>query len=108
MAGKEFISQEIPFVVSRNHLVEVALNEALGGDLSAFQRLKERLAGPYSPKVGDQAFQSMPQGFDTTCQTSCGTSHRAFHRYGIPVSIQVPIEKISSRRTSVCRSMVLG
>ena len=62
-----------PLVISRNHLVESALENAIKGNKSQFNELLNLISKPYNYKSPHKIFQSIPSGFDDCYKTFCGT-----------------------------------
>jgi len=62
-----------PLVISRNHLVESALENAIKGNKSQFNELLNLISKPYNYKSNHDNFQTMPAGFDDCYKTFCGT-----------------------------------
>jgi len=62
-----------PSVIPRNHLVEEALNSAVVGNTDGFNALLEQLKQPYKRDKVLLANQEVPDGFDQSYQTFCGT-----------------------------------
>ena len=61
-----------PSVIPRNHLVEDALGKAIKNDLSDYKKLLNLIHKPYDYST-DLKFQSVPDGYDKTYKTFCGT-----------------------------------
>ena len=61
-----------PSVIPRNHLVENALEKAIKNDLSDYKKLLNLIHKPYDYSA-DLKFQSVPDGYDKTYKTFCGT-----------------------------------
>ena len=61
-----------PSVIPRNHLVENALGKAIKNDLSDYKKLLNLIHKPYDYST-DLKFQSVPDGYDKTYKTFCGT-----------------------------------
>jgi len=62
-----------PLVISRNHLVESALENAIKGNKSQFNELLNLISKPYNYKSNHNKFQTIPAGFDDCYKTFCGT-----------------------------------
>lgn len=62
-----------PAVIPRNHLVEEALENAEGGDLSYMNTLLETLKNPYAEEGKEEKLTSPPAPTNTGYQTYCGT-----------------------------------
>lgn len=68
------LSEANPSIIPRNHLVEEALDSAANNyDFSLFHSLHKRLKHPYATKINEEELQSVPDGFDQSYQTFCGT-----------------------------------
>lgn len=63
-----------PAFIPRNHLVEEAIEAAVGrGDLAPFERLVDVLARPYDERPEDQELSLPPRPEQIVAQTFCGT-----------------------------------
>jgi uncharacterized protein YdiU (UPF0061 family) len=62
-----------PVVIPRNHLVESALEDAIQGNKSQFNKLINLISKPYNYKHHHKNFQTIPSGFDDCYKTFCGT-----------------------------------
>ena len=62
-----------PLVIPRNHLVELALENAIQGDMSQFNELLNLISKPNDYKSNHDKFQTIPAGFDDCYKTFCGT-----------------------------------
>lgn len=63
-----------PIYVPRNHLVDEALNAALGGDLAPFDRLMEVLRDPFTEQPNGSLYaEPAPPAFTAGFVTYCGT-----------------------------------
>ncbi len=62
-----------PKVIPRNHWVENALETAAQGDMESFNELLGILSKPYQDHPDELQFQQVPEDFDTSYQTFCGT-----------------------------------
>ena len=69
----ELMDKSNPKVIPRNHWVENVLQTAVEGDLTPFNELLEVLSKPYEQHPGELKFQQIPEDFDETYQTFCGT-----------------------------------
>ena len=66
----ELMLQNNPVIIPRNHLVEEVLNFAVQGSMEPLLDFLEKLATPYSDTL---ALQGVPEDFDASYQTFCGT-----------------------------------
>lgn len=72
-ARRRMIRQN-PVFIPRNHLVEEALDAAtIHHDMSPFNQLLGQLTHPYRESFRAGDFQEVPEGYDRTYQTFCGT-----------------------------------
>tara|TARA_B100000315_G_C14015995_1_gene336685 strand:- start:45 stop:482 length:438 start_codon:yes stop_codon:yes gene_type:complete len=62
-----------PLVIPRNNLVESALENAIEGDMSQFNKLLNLISKPYDYQSKHKNFQYIPEGFDDRYKTFCGT-----------------------------------
>ena len=62
-----------PLVIPRNHLVELALENAIQGNVSQFNELLNLISKPNDYKSNHDKFQTIPEGFDDCYKTFCGT-----------------------------------
>jgi uncharacterized protein YdiU (UPF0061 family) len=62
-----------PLYIPRNHLVEEALAEAVGGDLRPFQRFLDVLARPYDERPGLEPYAEPAPAAFGPYRTFCGT-----------------------------------
>ncbi len=62
-----------PAYIPRNHQIELAITEAVSGDLSRFHRLCDVLTRPYSNQPGQEDLQAPPTEQELVRQTFCGT-----------------------------------
>jgi uncharacterized protein YdiU (UPF0061 family) len=68
------MDQANPAVIPRNHLVEAALDAAIGGDPGPFEALLEAIAAPWAETPGREAFAlPPPAAFTQGYRTFCGT-----------------------------------
>jgi uncharacterized protein YdiU (UPF0061 family) len=72
-AARHVMSLQNPAFIPRNHLVEKALEEAVGGDLGTFTNLLARLSRPYEKMAEDDLQATVPVGYDGVYRTFCGT-----------------------------------
>ncbi len=62
-----------PIYIPRNHLVESALEKAVNGNKQEFDKLLSLMYKTYNYDAKHDGFQTIPDGFDETYQTFCGT-----------------------------------
>jgi uncharacterized protein YdiU (UPF0061 family) len=62
-----------PAIIPRNHRVEAAIQAALIGDFSPFERLHAALAKPYDPAPGTEDLRAAPAPAEAVRMTFCGT-----------------------------------
>ena len=62
-----------PAVIPRNHLVEAAIEAAVGGDLTPFEDLLAVLQRPYEDRPDDDRHAARPEPTGRAYQTFCGT-----------------------------------
>ncbi len=62
-----------PLFIPRNHLVEAALENATQGDKSKYNELLNSISKPYDYTSNNTNFQTVPDGFDESYKTYCGT-----------------------------------
>ena len=73
-ASKRVMEAHNPVIIPRNHLVEIALNQATDGDLTLFHSLCTQLKTPYTRSGKTENFLQAPNDdFETNYQTFCGT-----------------------------------
>tara|TARA_B100001123_G_scaffold415154_1_gene515383 strand:- start:200 stop:1645 length:1446 start_codon:yes stop_codon:yes gene_type:complete len=61
-----------PLIIPRNHLVESALEDSLNQNFDQFDDLLDLVSTPYNYK-SNYSFQNVPEGFDDSYKTFCGT-----------------------------------
>ena len=61
-----------PLIIPRNHLVELALENSINGDFNQFNNLLDLVSNPYNYSSNNN-FQTVPNGFDDSYKTFCGT-----------------------------------
>lgn len=72
--ARKTMSRQNPMVIPRNHMVEKALDDAVNGNLEAFEMLLSVISSPYQLKDGIDDFVNPPEAyFDVNYQTFCGT-----------------------------------
>ena len=62
-----------PIYIPRNHLVESALEKAVIGNKQEFNKLIYLMSKTYDYNAKNDGFQIVPDGFDESYQTFCGT-----------------------------------
>jgi uncharacterized protein YdiU (UPF0061 family) len=62
-----------PVYIPRNHLVEEALDQAIQGDMRAFEALLQLLKNPYQLQSVESSFLNGIDDFRTEYKTYCGT-----------------------------------
>ena len=62
-----------PTIIPRNHLVESALKNAIEGNKDELDELLRLTSNPYDYGSKQDYFQSIPEGFDESYKTFCGT-----------------------------------
>ena len=62
-----------PYFIPRNHIIELCISEALGGDLSRFNKLAQAIKTPYSEEPEFDGFSKPPEDHEIVRQTFCGT-----------------------------------
>ncbi len=62
-----------PAFIPRNHQIQKAIDLAMGGDFSLFDRLNDVLAHPYDPQGGHEDLMLPPKRDEVVRQTFCGT-----------------------------------
>ena len=62
-----------PAVIPRNHRIEQAIAAALEGDLTAFERLMQVLATPFTLAEADAEYANPPAEGERVLATFCGT-----------------------------------
>ena len=68
----EIMKMHNPLVIPRNYLVELALEDAVDGNLNKFNDLLDLLSKPYNYKTNFE-LQPTLKGFDQSYKTYCGT-----------------------------------
>ncbi len=69
----QWMKNNNPQVIPRNHKVEEALKEANNGDLTLFNKMLEIISNPYDhTKIYDE-YKNVPEGIDNSYRTFCGT-----------------------------------
>ena len=62
-----------PMYIPRNHLVEAALKNAINGNNKEFDKLLNLMSDTYNYNSKHHEFQTIPEGFDESYKTFCGT-----------------------------------
>jgi serine/tyrosine/threonine adenylyltransferase len=73
-AALECMGMSNPYIIPRNHIVENALDEAVRGNVSIFEKLMQALSNPY--EMPENAYEYMAPStldFERKYQTFCGT-----------------------------------
>lgn len=70
---KNLMTQNNPFIIPRNYLVEEALKKAVLGDLSSFNNLLYALKNPYSYSKDFNQYTKTPSKTSASYVTYCGT-----------------------------------
>ena len=68
----KLMHKQNPLVIPRNHLVELALEKSINGNYNHFDDLLKLVSNPYNYK-SNYSFQNIPEGFDDSYKTFCGT-----------------------------------
>ena len=68
----KLMKQQNPLVIPRNHLVELALENSINGNLDQLNDLLYLVSNPYN-YTSNYKFQTIPEGFDDSYKTFCGT-----------------------------------
>ena len=69
----KMMQENNPIYIPRNHLVELALKDAINGDKKEFDKLLYLMSRTYNYDVEHNQFQIVPKGFDESYKTFCGT-----------------------------------
>ena len=69
----KIMESQNPVVIPRNHLVENALLEVDKGDNNSFNKLLKLVSGPFNYELNINNMQTVPDNFDETYKTFCGT-----------------------------------
>ena len=62
-----------PIYIPRNHLVESALKSAISGNKEEFDKLLDIMSNTYNYNVKYDKFHTVPEDFDKSYKTFCGT-----------------------------------
>jgi uncharacterized protein YdiU (UPF0061 family) len=62
-----------PRVVLRNHLGELAIQRAKGGDYSALARLQAALEQPFDDRPGEEDLADFPPDWAASIEISCSS-----------------------------------
>ena len=62
-----------PIYIPRNHLVELALKNAINRDKKEFDKLLNLMSQTYNYSLEHDKLQTVPEGFDESYKTFCGT-----------------------------------
>lgn len=72
--AKQLMNRNNPVFIPRNHLVEQALDEAVNGDISLYERLLNALSKPYEYQSNfDEFMKPSDKVFEESYKTFCGT-----------------------------------
>ena len=62
-----------PKFILRNHLAEVAIRDARGGDFSEVERLRTILARPFDEQAEHAAYADFPPAWANQIEVSCSS-----------------------------------
>ncbi len=68
----KLMKQQNPSIIPRNHLVELALEKSIIGKFNLLNNLLNLVSKPYD-YTSNYNFQTIPEGFDDSYKTFCGT-----------------------------------
>ena len=68
----KLMQKQNPLVIPRNHLVELALEQSINGEFNKLNNLLDLVSNPYN-YTSNHSFQTVPEGFDDSYKTFCGT-----------------------------------
>ena len=68
----KIMQKQNPLVIPRNHLVELALEQSINGKFNKLNDLLDLVSTPYN-YTSNHSFQIVPEGFDDSYKTFCGT-----------------------------------
>ena len=68
----KLMKQQNPLVIPRNNLVELALENSINGNFDQLNDLLYLVSNPYN-YTSNYKFQTIPEGFDDSYKTFCGT-----------------------------------
>ena len=68
----DLMKKNNPFSIPRNHLVESALKNAVNGNFYEYDNLLNLIKNPYNYE-SNNLLQIIPDGFDDSYKTFCGT-----------------------------------
>ncbi len=68
-----FMNSVNPLFIPRNHRVEQAISEAVGGNLNVFNDMNAALAQPYTEQPGLSDYAKAPREHERVTRTFCGT-----------------------------------
>ena len=68
----KIMQKQNPLVIPRNHLVELALEKSINGNFNQLDNLLDLISKPYN-YTSNYSFQTIPEGFDDSYKTFCGT-----------------------------------
>tara|TARA_Y100001970_G_scaffold23435_1_gene27551 strand:- start:31197 stop:32645 length:1449 start_codon:yes stop_codon:yes gene_type:complete len=69
----EIMRKNNPIYIPRNHLVESALENAINGNKKEFEKILSLMSQTYNYSAKHDGFQTIPNNFDETYKTFCGT-----------------------------------
>ena len=76
-SSKEHIAKNLdatnPYIIPRNHIIELCISEAIRGDLSRFNQLAQGIKTPYLEKPEFESYSKPPEENEIVHQTFCGT-----------------------------------
>jgi len=68
----KLMKEQNPLIIPRNHLVELALENSINGNFNQLNDLLNLVSNPYN-YTSNYSFQNIPEGFDDSYKTFCGT-----------------------------------
>ena len=68
----KLMQSQNPLVIPRNHIVEYAIDQSKDGDFCEINSLLDLTSKPYEYNT-EYEFQNVPEGFDESYKTFCGT-----------------------------------
>ena len=68
-----YMKESNPIYIPRNHLVESALKSAINGNKEEFDKLLDIMSNTYNYNVRYDKLQTVPEDFDKSYKTFCGT-----------------------------------
>ena len=70
---RKLMQRSNPWIIPRNHQIELAIQESLEGDYFRFNNLVEALKKPYKRQIKYAAFSKPPRSNEIVTKTHCGT-----------------------------------